>query len=374
MPHDGATSINPSMSLMPRLSHLSRVACAGLFALCMANQAQAVTFCVFDPTGTAGDAYGMTRDYAVAMQRSGVDIQLRALTDESVAIEEFRVGTCDMVATTAFRTRPFNPVIASIDTFGSAIVVRDGRIDIPGSYEVLRKLIYTFSTSAPQVNRLMVNGNYEVGGVLPIGMAYLMSKDRRINSMEALVGKRITALSHDPAQALAIRSIKAVPVPSDIENIASRLSTGAADAIAAPAVAYKPLGLNKALGDQGMIARFPIMPLTYQMVFRRDKLPANFGEISRAYWGTQFDRAMQIIRKAEADIPLATWLDIKPEDLHRYALVMRDIRIDLAQQGVYSKRGLKIIKRVRCRVNPSDPECSTQSEEVWTKPASAPTP
>ncbi len=345
-------------------------------SLCLMGQAQAITFCVFDPTGTTGDAYGMTRDYAVAMQRSGVDIQLRALTDESLAIEEFRSGACDMVATTAFRTRQFNPVTASIDTFGSAIVVRDGRIDIPGSYEVLRRLMYTFSTSAPQVSRLMVNGEYEVGGVLPIGMAYLMGKDRRINSLEALAGKRITALSHDPSQAWAIRRIRAVPVPSDIENIAARLSTGAADAIAAPAVAYKPLGLNKAIGEKGLVARFPIMPLTYQMVFRHDKLPPNFGEVSRAYWGTQFDRALQIIKKAEADIPLAIWLDLSPEDVVRYAGIMRDIRIELAQQGVYSKRGLKIIKRVRCKVNPADPECSTKSEEVWTKPASssAPTP
>lgn len=350
-----------------------RVVSAGCLAWFLASQAQAaVTFCVFDPTGTTGDAYGMTRDYAVAMQRAGVDIQLKAMTDESRAIDEFKAGTCDMVATTAFRIRQFNAVTTAIDTFGSSIVVRDGRIDIPGSYEVLRRLVYTFSTPAPQVTRLMVKGEYEVGGVLPIGMAYLMGRDRRINSIEALAGKRITALTHDASQAWAIRRIKAIPVPSDIENIASRLSTGEADVIAAPAVAYKPLGLNKAVGDKGLIARFPVMPLTYQMVFRHEKLPADFGELSRAYWSTQFDRVLQIIRKAEADIPLAIWLDLNPEDVQRYALMMRDIRIDLAQQGVYSKRGLKIIKRVRCKVNPADPECSTKSEEVWTRPASAP--
>lgn len=358
---------------MRRLKKSFYAVSAVCLALCTASQVQAaVTFCVFDPTGTTGDAYGMTRDYAVAMQRAGVEIQLKALTDESRAIDEFKAGSCDMVATTAFRIRPFNKVTTAIDTFGSAIVVRDGRVDIPGSYEVLRRLVYTFSTSAPQVTRLMVNGEFEVGGVLPIGMAYLMGRDRRITTLEALAGKRITALTHDASQAWAIRRIKAVPVPADIENIASRLSSGEADVIASPAVAFKPLGLNKAVGEKGMIARFPVMPMTYQMVFRHEKLPADFGEISRAYWSTQFDRVLQIIRKAEADIPLAIWLDLNPDDVQRYALLMRDIRIELAQQGVYSKRGLKIIKRVRCKVNPSDPECSTKSEEVWTKPASAP--
>lgn len=362
----------PALQKIPR--SFGMTLCAGLMVCSL--DAQAISLCVFDPTGTTGDAYNMTRDYAVAMQRSGVNIELRAMTDESRAMDEFKAGACDMVATTAFRTRPLNPVTASIDTFGSTIVIREGKVDIPGSYEVLRRLAYTFASPDPKVSKLMVYGDYEVGGILPIGMAYLMVRDRRINSLEALAGKRVTAMAHDPAQALAIRTIKAVPVPSDVENIASRLSSGAADVIAAPAVAFKPLGLDRAMGDKGGIARFPIMPLTYQLVYRRSSMPSGFGEVSRSYWGTQFDRAMQIIRKAEYDVPLAAWMELSPEDLRRYTLLMREIRIDLAHKGIYDKRGLKIIKRVRCRVNPTDQECSTTSEEVWTKPAvaSAPAP
>ena len=40
-------------------------------------------------------------------------------------------------------------------------------------------------------------------------------------------------------------------------------------------------------------------------------------------------------------------------------------RIDIAQKGLYDKRGLKVIKKIRCSVNPGDPECSTCSEEDW---------
>ena len=29
------------------------------------------------------------------------------------------------------------------------------------------------------------------------------------------------------------------------------------------------------------------------------------------------------------------------------------------------KRGLKVIKKIRCNVNPADPECTTKSEEDW---------
>ena len=40
-------------------------------------------------------------------------------------------------------------------------------------------------------------------------------------------------------------------------------------------------------------------------------------------------------------------------------------RGDIAQKGLYDKRGLKVIKKIRCNVNPADPECTTKSEEDW---------
>ena len=39
--------------------------------------------------------------------------------------------------------------------------------------------------------------------------------------------------------------------------------------------------------------------------------------------------------------------------------------LDIAQKGLYDKRGLKVIKKIRCNVNPADPECTTKSEEDW---------
>ena len=55
----------------------------------------------------------------------------------------------------------------------------------------------------------------------------------------------------------------------------------------------------------------------------------------------------------------------KPEDAVKYTLLLRESRVQLAQQGLYDKRGLKVIKRIRCHVNPGDPECQTKSEEDW---------
>ena len=40
-------------------------------------------------------------------------------------------------------------------------------------------------------------------------------------------------------------------------------------------------------------------------------------------------------------------------------------RIAIAQKGLYDKRGLKVLKRIRCHVNPVDQECTTKAEEEW---------
>ena len=135
--------------------------------------------------------------------------------------------------------------------------------------------------------------------------------------------------------------------------------------IAAPTLAYKPLELAKGIGKTGAITRFPIMILTYQMVINRSKFPEQFGLKSREYWSGQFDRAMQLINSADASIPPSTWMDLSTENSYKYTLMLRESRIDIAQRGLYDKRGLKVIKKIRCNVNPADPECTTKSEEEW---------
>jgi len=74
---------------------------------------------------------------------------------------------------------------------------------------------------------------------------------------------------------------------------------------------------------------------------------------------------LQVIRTYDSTIPPLAWIDIDPEAAVKYTLLLRESRIALAQQGLYDKRGLKVLKRIRCNVNPTDPECGTKSEEEW---------
>jgi ABC-type amino acid transport substrate-binding protein len=316
--------------------------------------------CVWDVSGKSGDVYATAIDYVVAMQKNGVDFELKSYVDERVAVEDYRAGQCDAVIATAFRIKSFNAVSGSMDSLGSSTIVRDNKIDLPGSYEVVRRVIQAFSS--PKGAKYMVEGNNEIGGIMPLGAAYPIVRDRNINSVEALAGKKIAAFDYDKAQGAMIQRIGAQPVSVDIINIGPRFNNGNVDMVTLPAMAYKPLELQKGIGTKGGIGRFPIMIPTVQMAFNRAKFPEGFGEKSRQFWLGQFDRAMGLIANAEKGIPASVWNDLPATSIPKYVLMLRESRIDIAKQGMYNKTSLNIIKQARCSVNSGDAECATKTE------------
>lgn len=338
------------------------MAAAAAFGVVSA-QAADPKICVWDIIGSNGDQANAAKDYALAMQKEGVDLNLKYYTDEHVAVEDFRTGQCDGVMATGFRLRPFNGVSTAIDSLGSATIVRSGKIDIPSSFEVVRRTIQTFTN--PKAEPLMINGDYEVAGITTLGPVYPFVNDRRINSVEALAGKRMAAMDYDKSQATMIEKIGGQPVSVDIMTIGPKFNNGSVDFIGLPALAYRPMELQKGIGAKGACTRFPILFATYQMIIKRDKFPAGFGQKSREYWLGQFGHVKQMAMDAEKSIPTSVWLELPPENSVKYTLMLRESRIDLAKKGMYNKIGLKVMKKVRCSINPSDSECATSSEIDW---------
>lgn len=349
------------MRLTPLIVHLLILPVLLISGAASAKQ----TICIYDPTGTQGFVYNMMRDYVIAMQRYGADIEVKAYNSEAAVVNDYRTKKCDGFGATAFRTRAFNPTAAAIDSLGVTSILRDGRVDIQSSYEVLRKLVQTYAAKSPRVAKLMTRGDHVVAGIMPIGIAYPMVNDRTIDTIEKLAGKRIPAFDYDKAQAIMIRKVGGIPVSATTDNFHTKFNSGETDMIASPTILYKAMELYKGIGNKGGVARFPIMLLTYQMIIDQTKFPEDFGAVSRSYWVQQYDRALQLVRQTDRDIPLATWFDLDPQKAYDYTIMLREARIDIAKQGIYNKRGLKIIKRIRCKINKADPECATTSEEVW---------
>ena len=318
---------------------------ASPFALAL----QKVTFCVYDPLGARGDAFGMARDQALVARQWGVDMQLKPYTDERVAAEDFKAGVCDGVAITTIRARQFNAFVGSIDSIGAVPTIRHMRL-------------LEESLANPKLAPLMVNDPYEVVGVIPMGAAYVLVIDRAINSVEKAAGKKVAVLEIDKAQAKIVQRLGAQPVSSDLTNFAGKFNNHQVDILVAPVLLYSPMELGKGIGSKGAIYRFPLGQISATLLINRKKFPAGYGAKSRAYVLTQLDKAFAIATKAEKEIPESHWMSLSRADEERYFKMMREARIQLANEGVYDRRMMKLLKNVRCKVEPGAAECVLTDE------------
>ena len=328
--------------------------------IALVTPACAQSLCIYDPMGTSGDMYNMAKDFALEMRSDNVQLTLRAYTNEGTAAADLMAGQCDGLFATGLRTRQFNAVAGSIDALGATNILRQNKIDVPASYEVVRKTVQILAP--PAARHLMISGNFEVGGIIPIGAAYPVVRDRSLNTVEALAGKKIATFDTDRAGAVMVQKIGAQAVPADVTSFAGKFNNGSVDMIAAPASLYRPLELYRGIGSKGAINRFPILMMTYQVILNKNSFSEDFGFKARQYWSGQFDRAMNLIRTSEKAIPAGTWGELAPENLAKYDLLLRNARASLVEQGIYNKQGLALIKRVRCSINPADAECSMTTQ------------
>ncbi len=318
-------------------------------ALGMGSSAQAQTVCVFDLLGTAGESYAMMKDYALAAKQWGANVTLKPYTDERVAAEDFKAGQCDGVSLTGMRGRQFNAFTGSIDAIGA----------VPSND--MAKVVMSL-LAKPQLAADMVNGDYEVAGVVPLGSAFLLVNDRSINTLAKAAGKKIAVLDYDKAQAKLVQKVGAQPVSADVTTFGGKFNNGQVDIIAAPAIAFKPLELHKGLGAKGAVVRFPIAQVSGNVIIRKSKFPEGFGQKSREWVASQLPRAMNIIGKTEAEIAAKFWMDIPANDKIGYVKLMRESRIDLTKEGIYNKKMMSLLKKVRCQQDSSSFECALNDE------------
>ncbi|MFZ3192762.1 MAG: putative solute-binding protein [Moraxellaceae bacterium] len=305
--------------------------------------------CVFDLLGTSGDVYAEMRDYALAARNWGADITLKSYSDERVAAEDFKAGQCDGVAVTGMRGRQFNSFTGSVDSIGS----------LP-SYSLARSVMQLIAR--PQLAPDMVQGNYEVVGVTPMGAAYLFVNDRELNSLTKASGKKVAVLSYDKAQALLVQRAGAQPVMADITTFGGLFNNGQVDVIGAPAVAFKPLELYKGLGSKGAIVKFPVLQVTGNLIIHKNKFPAGFGQKSREWVASRIPRAIATIERLEKEIPDRYWMEISANDQVGYIKLMREARIQLTKEGIYHPKMMSLMKKVRCVQLPSSFECELKDE------------
>jgi len=338
------------------IARFSRVFFFVLFSVSsFAVLAESKSLCVFDLLGANGPIYAQMKDYKIAAMNWGVDLQLKPYVSEVKAAKDFKAGRCDAVSFTGIQSRQFNPFTGSLDAMGA----------LP-SYAHLKTIINTISS--PQAAALMVNAPYEVVGVIPIGAAYLFVKDRTLvtehqDTQTKLSKIRIAVMDNDPAQIKLVCSLGRPSMSSTIAEMYTKFNAGLVDVCYGPAVVYRAMELYKGLQPNGGVVRFPVAQLSLQIIIRQAEFPEEFGQKSRTYAFSQFDKAVQLAQSYEDMIAPQWWLSISESNKKRYNDIYRKTRISLRDQGIYDARMLKLMRRVRCKKDPQQPECSAADKE-----------
>lgn len=306
-------------------------------------------FCIFDPIGANGPLFSIMKTVKPAALEWGVEFNLNAYTDEKIASEDFKAGQCDAVLLTGTRAREYNRFTGSLEAIGA----------IPGEAE-LKMLMDTLNQ--PQAAALMKDHRYEIAGILPAGAIYLFTRDRSIDTVEELQGKKIATLDYDNASMTMVRRVGASVVGATTANFAGMFNNGSVDVIYAPAVAYNPLEIYKGMEPNGGVFDFKLAQMNFQIIVHIDRFPADFGAKSRAYSASRYEEAYQLIQQAEAEIDARYWMRPGAEHVAGYTRLLREVRLQLRDEGTYDAKALTLMRKVRCRFNPGHAECAEALE------------
>lgn len=329
-----------------------------LTLLAAAASAQAVApgevlkrkFCVWDVAGAHGDIYRTMQDYRLEMLKHGVDFELIPYTSEKIAAEDFKAGLCDAVDLTTLRVRSFIKYAGTLDAVGA----------LPTT-EHLRMALAALTD--PRSAAKLRSGPYEVAGIVPVGPAYVFTRDRRIDSITKAAGKRVAVLDYDPVQSKMVARLGASPVPSDITNFAGKFNNGTVDIIVAPLVAYRPLELYKGLEPNGGIIDYPFTNITAQVLVRHERFPPAMLQFAREQTYQNFDKVLEVLAKMSTDIPNKYWVKLPDADKANYEAMMRDARILLRdEEDYYDADMLSLLRKVRCKMDSSRGECTDKKE------------
>ncbi|WP_428357234.1 putative solute-binding protein [Methyloprofundus sp.] len=339
-----------------RIDYFSRVL---LFALLISSNfvvlADKKNLCVFDLLGANGPIYAQMKDYQIAALDWGVELQLKPYISEVQAAKDLSTGLCDAASFTGIQARHFNYFTGTLDAMGA----------LP-SYTHLKTIISTIST--PRAAPLMIHEPYEVAGIIPMGAAYLFVNDRSLLRLYAdAQGShsdiRIAVMDNDPAQTELVSLLGTPSLSSSIAEMYTKFNTGQVDVSYGPAVVYQAMELHKGLQENGGVIRFPVAQLSLQIIIRRAAFPHTFGQKSREYALSQFDKAVLLAQGYEDRIPAQRWLSISADNKERYHDIYRKTRISLRDKGVYDARMLRVMRLARCQQDPQLAECSAKNRE-----------
>lgn len=315
------------------------------------------TLCIFDPTGKNGYAYGYAKDYVLQAPRFGLNnpIEIKIYTSETLVVNDFKSGLCDAAIMSNLRARQFNSYTGSLDAIGALVSNKDLTLALQ---------VLSSKALAPKMSQ----GEYEVLGIIPLGAAYVMVDDRRINTVSKAKDSKVAVLNLDQSISKLAHKVGAQTVPVTLATISNAFNTHQVNVLSAPAVLFKPFELTKGMTAadgkvKGGVIRFRMAQITAALIVHKKKLPnPEVNQKIREYIYSQIGTAYRFIDNAERSIDEKYWFNLSLADQQSTLALMRSTRIEMTKEGIYNKEMMHLLKNVRCKSVPTNAECALKDE------------
>jgi len=303
------------------------------------------TICIWDIGGRNGVVFNAAMEQRALALEYGINLDLVPYTNETVMVDEFKAGRCDAALMSGLRARQFNLYSGSVDAIGA----------VP-SQKHMQTLLQVMAH--PRQAGHMVQGDYVVMGIYPAGAAHIFVNDRSISSLAKAAGKRVAVLDYDETQAEMVAAIGATPVSTDIVSAPNKFNNGQIDILPAPLVAYEIHELYKGMSPDGGVVDYPLTQLSMQLIGRLDKFPNEVAQLIRE---ASFEAYPDVIKRIEVEtrrVPERWMIAIPNKDKREYEVMMQEARNQLRDQGYYDQDMLGLLRKVRCKMDPTRAECT----------------
>lgn len=321
-----------------------------LSSLLWMSPAWSQSICVFDPMGASGDIYALMKDFSIFSRSMDTPVEFIPFKQEDKAIQAFAAQQCDGVVITDVSARQFNSFAGSMNAIGAITNNHMARA-------VLNLMDH------PKLIADLKGQDYEVAGFLPIGIVRLVTRDRKIDDMHNIRGRPFAVMSGDLAQFNMVKKIGGTPISASVDDFVHLLITGKVDIIGLPALVLEPLEILKFIEyHQGGIANYATTFLSMNFVIRHQKFRQNFGVESRVWFKKQYDPMFKKIEMAERKIKPEHWIHIAGREAEGYDRIVREMRVRMMNEGIYNKKTLALLKKIRCQQDAIRQECALKDE------------
>lgn len=337
-----ARAMDESRTLQSRIRALKK-----LYAhLLVDGEIPSRTTCVWDVLGKQGPIYASAIDQQLRLKHYGITIEVEAYTDEQQVVEKLKTGHCDTSVMSGAKAREFNDFTGSIEALGG----------VP-TRQHMKYLLQVLSSA--RAHKKMIQGNYHVVGIIPIGFNYLFTHDGKQPTLDRSLNskRKASVVEADVSQKALFKQFDIKSTPwENTAAAAGAYNLAEADLFMAPLVAYNMFNLGIGL-KHGSIIDFPLSQMTLQVVARLDTIPMEVGQFLREDMFLKLNLFYREVEKNSREVPKNKMYKFSERDegiLNKKIALVRD---QMTEENGYNPSMIRLQKNIRCKIDKSHQEC-----------------